>query len=167
MGRDAPATLRKVTVGLPFGLGSAEWEADDSEQRAAWSLYVELITRVAVEPLDDNHGMAREALNSLYQLFPTTREILRQAGPSVGGRMPSVGALAVEVLNRGLRPFLTKWHPELLHWESQRSSNTSPRDHERAFPGMAELRRELKDLQSELRTYARALAAIAGVESAS
>ena len=36
MKRD-PAVLKKVSVSLPFGIGSAEWQADDTERRAAWS----------------------------------------------------------------------------------------------------------------------------------
>jgi len=70
-----PAVLKKVSVSLPFGIGSAEWEADPTERRAAWSLYVELVTRIAVEPLEGEEGLLREDLNSLYSLFGTTREI--------------------------------------------------------------------------------------------
>jgi len=82
--RKDPAVLRKVSVSLPFGIGSAEWEADPTERRAAWSLYVELVTRVAVQPLETDQGLLREALTSLYSLFGTTREILKDAGPDVG-----------------------------------------------------------------------------------
>ena len=48
MERD-PAVLKKVSVSLPFGLGSAEWEADQTERHAAWSLYVELVTRISIQ----------------------------------------------------------------------------------------------------------------------
>lgn len=157
-----PAKLKKVSVALPFEMGKAEWEADETEVRAAWSLYVELVTRVAVEALDGGSGFMREALTSLHQLFPQTREILRTAGPSIGAKMPSVGGLAIKVLNDGLRPFLTKWHPELSHWESQRAATTSPRDHERSFPDAAALREDLRVLQVELRRYAEALGRISG-----
>lgn len=51
MPRFDPAKLKKVSVSLPFGIGSAEWEADPTERRAAWSLYVELVTRIAVQTL--------------------------------------------------------------------------------------------------------------------
>ena len=60
-----PAVLKKVSVSLPFGIGSAEWEADPTDRRAAWSLYVELVTRIAVEPLEGDEGLVRGALNSL------------------------------------------------------------------------------------------------------
>jgi hypothetical protein len=165
MPKEPPARLKKVSVGLPFGMGQAEWQADDTEIRAAWNLYVELVTRVAVEALDEQNGSLREALNSLYQLFPQTREILRTAGPSIGARMPSIGGLAIAVLNDGLRPFMTKWHPELAHWESQRPATTSPRDHERSFPGARALREDLRVLQIELRRYAEALGRISGASS--
>lgn len=162
MPKQPPAKLKKVSVGLPFGMGQAEWEADDTQMRAAWNLYVELVTRVAVEALDEENGLLREGLNSLYQLFPQTREILRTAGPSIGAKMPSVGGLAIAVLNKGLRPFMTKWHPELQHWEAQRAVTTSQRDHERDFPQAAALREDLRVLQIELRHYADALGRISG-----
>jgi hypothetical protein len=73
-----PAKLKKVSVSLPFGIGSAEWEADPTERRAAWSLYIELVTRIAVQPLEVDEGLLREALTSLYSMFGTTREILKQ-----------------------------------------------------------------------------------------
>ena len=78
-----PAVLKKVSVSLPFGLGSAEWQSDDTQRRAAWSLYVELVTRIAVQSLELDEGLLREALNSLYSLFGTTRQVLKDAGPLV------------------------------------------------------------------------------------
>lgn len=103
-----PAILKEVTVNLPFGLGSASWEADPTERNAAWELYIELVTRVAVQILDPQEGLVREAMNSLYSLFDPTREILRRAGPKVGASHDSVRGIAISVLNNGLRPFLSK-----------------------------------------------------------
>jgi len=108
-----PAKLTKVSIKLPFGIGGAEWEADSTERRAAWSLYVELVTRVAVQTPELDIGLSREALSSLYSLFGSTRQILRDAGPDVGCSRESVGGIAIAVLNLGLRPFVSKWHPVL------------------------------------------------------
>ncbi|MGB3615480.1 MAG: hypothetical protein WBA10_16930, partial [Elainellaceae cyanobacterium] len=69
-----PAILKCVTVSLPFGIGSASWEADSTERDAAWELYIELVTRVAVQVLNPEEGSVREAMNSLYSLFGSTRE---------------------------------------------------------------------------------------------
>ena len=140
------------------------WEADDTERTAAWELYVELVTRIAVQPIDASHGTLREALNSLYSLFGSTREILRKAGPKVGASHDSVGGIAITVLNVGLRPFLSKWHPLLQAWEAQRASNISPQAHEKTWEYEGIVRRELEDLRQELETYSNALAAISGVK---
>ncbi len=157
------AKLTKVSVSLPFGIGSAEWMADSSERRAAWSLYVEMVTRIAVEPLGAEEGLDREALSSLYSLFGTTRAILREAGPDVGVSRESVGGIAITVLNRGLRPFLAKWHPELADWETTRKSRESARGRERKWPKHETFRSELTRLRNDLSQYAKALALIAGV----
>ena len=163
MSRSDPAKLKKVSVNLPFGIGGAEWEADSTERKAAWSLYVELVTRIAIQPLESDVGLLREALNSLYSLFGTTRQILREAGPDVGASRESVGGIAIAVLNKGLRPFLSKWHPSLQAWEAQRLSNISPREHEKNWSEETQLRSELEALRKDLERYANALAEIIGV----
>jgi hypothetical protein len=96
------------------------WKVDTIQKKAAWSLYVELVTRIAVQPLEVDQGLVREAMNSLYSLFGTTREVLKAAGPDVGASRDSVGGIAITVLNNGLRPFLAKWHPLLQAWEARR-----------------------------------------------
>ncbi len=133
MGKGDLAKLKKIAVSLPFGLGSAEWEADSTQRRAAWALYVELMTRTTVQELANDAGLAREIMNSLYTLFGTTREILRDAGPDVGASQESVGGLAIAVLNQGLRPFLTRWHPLLQVWEAQRPEKMSFKEHEQQW----------------------------------
>ena len=150
-------------MSLPFGLGSAEWETDSTQRNAAWALYVELVTRVAVQELAEDVGLVREAMNSLYTLFGTTREILRSAGPDVGASHDSVGGLAIAVLNKGLRPFLSHWHLVLQIWEAQRPIDRSPKEHEGLWAEEKVARQELSALRGELEIYAEALANVAGV----
>ncbi len=156
--------FKKVSFSLPFGIGSVEWEADPTERRAAWSLYVELVTRIAVQPLEIDTGLVREALTSLYSLFGITRQVLKEAGPNVGASRESVGGIAIAVLNNGLRPFLAKWHPLLQTWEQERPPNKSPKQHELDWYKEPQLRDELEFLRRDLEQYANALAVIAGVE---
>lgn len=163
MPKNDPATLKRVSVSLPFGIGSASWEADPTERNAAWELYVELVTRVAVQSLAPQEGLVREAMNSLYSLFGSTREILRKAGPKVGASHDSVGGIAIAVLNNGLRPFLSKWHPLLLEWEERKEDGVSPQVHEKAWGQETLVRSELNSLRQDLERYADALAKIAGV----
>jgi hypothetical protein len=164
MPKQDPAKLKKVSVNLPFGMGGAEWEADVTERKAAWSLYVELVTRITVQSLEADQGLLREALNSLHSMFANTRQILREAGADVGISSASVGGIAIAVLNKGLRPFLSKWHPLLQTWEAQKPPTTSPKDHEKNWSLEPQMRQELLLLGKELEKYAEALEKIVGVE---
>jgi hypothetical protein len=154
----------QFSISLPFGIGSVTITPDEREKEAAWELYVELSTRIAVHPLKDNQGLSREALSSLYSMFATTREILRKAGHRVAKDKNSLGPLAIRVLNSGLRPFLAKWHPLLQEYEAQREAYISAFAHEQAWEYHAQLREELRQVQQGMQQYLYALAKIAGFE---
>jgi hypothetical protein len=156
---------------------SADWKPGRVERVAAWEMYVELITRIATVPLAEDCGVLREALTSLHSIFPTTREILRRSGPSVAKRKKSwwrkickqesdlaFAEVAVFVLNAILRPFLSKWHPELESWEAQRGELASRAEHERKWDKNTEFRRELEQVRIELQKYIDCLAKAAGVD---
>jgi hypothetical protein len=154
-------------VGVELGWGPAKlsgtWEPDQSERDAAWELYVELVTRIAVFPLS-GQGILREGLTSLYQLFAVTREILRKYGPGIA-RKPKAGQyrfgyLAIWLLNAVLRPILSKWHPELQRWEAARPADQSIAEHEQAWPYNEELRNVLDQLRGLLLRYAELLATV-------
>ena len=164
MPKSNPAIIKKVSLNLPFGIGTVDFEADPTKRKAAWSLYVELVTRIAVQPLETDQGLLREALTSLYNLFPVTRQVLKEAGPDVGASIDSVGGIAIAVLNNGLRPFLAKWHPLLQTWEAQRPPHLSLKEHERNWSEETKLRAELQLLRKDLEEYADALAEIARVK---
>jgi hypothetical protein len=158
----------RVSLNLPY-IGGIEgtWKPDRNERNAAWEMYVELITRISVVELKPNEGLMREALNSLYTLFDTTRRILRNYGPSVaqpkrGGKI-SFGYLAVAILNGVLRPVLSYWHPILLDYESKRTSPVSQIEHELKWERASELRKALKEARNTLIEYAELLAEVAKV----
>ncbi len=159
--------LTRFSVKLPYIEG--EWEPDEAEQRAAWEMYVELVTRVSLQPLAPGIGLVREALSSMYTLFEETRRILREHGPGVAKPAKkmtlSFGAIAVDVLNVWLRPFLSKWHPALLEHESGRAAGVSATAHERAWKHDGESRAELERLRGQMVMYANLLAEVCEVPS--
>ncbi|MBI3200074.1 MAG: hypothetical protein HYZ29_00945 [Myxococcales bacterium] len=171
MSKETKARLNKTAVKLNLGLLTVDgtWEADEAQQKAAWEMYVELVTRVAIVDLHPDEGTLREALSSLHSLFGTTRDILRSHGPSVARSKKkhtlTFGYVAVAVLNRLLRPLLAKWHPLLSDYEETRDPKTSKVAHERAWEKATELRQALAEMRPKLRAYAEALAEAAGVES--
>lgn len=160
-----PPKSVEVKLDLKFFSIGGTWEPNDVERRAAWELYVELVTRISVVPLRD--GIAREALSSLYAVFRESREILRRYGPDVAEEKPdgeyNLGFLTVALLNLALRPVLSYWHPELQVWEAGRDPAKAVKAHEDAWPRIGELRAALDELRGVLTVYANLLAAACGV----
>lgn len=153
----------KLVVNLPFGIGKLEIEPQEAEEKAAWELYVELSTRIAVQPMSPNEGLIREALSSLYTVFSATRHVLRAAGPSIAQRTTSLGPIAIDVLNKGIRPFLSKWHPLLLSYEQTRPPDTGLPEFEARWSGAPQFWNELGQLNEQMLIYTSALASIARV----
>lgn len=120
----------------------------EADRDAAWELYVEMLTRIVTQPLPAKSGDEQTALDSVYSLFQTTREILRHRGRTT----ISFSKVAIPVLNQVVRPFTAKWHGESIAGAFQQEAKRE------------EFRRELESLRQDLRNYNRMLAEIAGVE---
>jgi hypothetical protein len=59
-----------VELGLPYiGKVSGMWKPDEAEQRAAWELYIELVTRISVAGLQPDEGLLRESLSDSVTRF--------------------------------------------------------------------------------------------------
>ncbi len=138
--------LKKVHLNV--GMIGVEISFDEADKDAAWELYVEMLTRIVTQPLPDGVGDETTALESIYSLFPITREILRKRGR----KTLQFSKVAIPVLNQIVRPFTAKWHKEA----SQNGfDNSTTRE---------KFREELQELQKDLCRYNRMLAEIAGVE---
>lgn len=78
-----------------------------SDRDAAWSMYVELDTRVATNEF--THGDIESALSSLAAIFSMHRDISKQHGH----RCRRYYALTSKSLNEQLRPFTSKYHEQI------------------------------------------------------
>ena len=126
----------------------AQWQPQEKDRDAAWELYIEMLTRIATQPLAADEGNEKAALDSVYALFPLTREIIKRHGRDCF----EFTKLAVVVLNQVIRPFTAKWHQRSL---ADAFGDPAQRE---------EFRQELVALQEPLRKYTRMLADMAGVE---
>jgi hypothetical protein len=152
----------RFTLKIPW-IGEVDFEPNERERMAAWSLYVELQTRIAVQPFRPDSGLLRDVLNSLYTLFAFTREVLREAGPDVARTPDSFGPVAIKVLTVGIAPFTTRWHQKLLQHESSRPEGRTAFEHEHQWEEFGAMVSELVVLQDDMKTYADALLRIAGL----
>lgn len=144
--------LERIRLSLPW-VGEIELKIDQKQVETAWALYIEFVTRIATEVLPKHSGSDREALNSLYQLFSLTRTVLREAGPGAGIGDNSVGGIAIAILNRGLRPFLSKWHPLLQTHEATRPADCGVASWEQSWAQHGAFRSELAATQGDVKVY--------------
>ena len=65
-------------LGLDFSkeVFNSPWKPNKSDEKAAWAMYVEMITRIITQPLPPEHGDEKTALESVHSLFQTTRDTL-------------------------------------------------------------------------------------------
>lgn len=146
--RDFLADWGLSSLKLKIGFLEGEFTPNDPDRAAAWDLYVELLTRIATQRLPEEVGDEQAALDSIYSLFPITRQVLKKHGAGAA----AFAKIAIPVLNQVLRPFTARWHRLAL------SKAFDSQEQRLAF------RRELGDLQMVLRRYTSALAALANVE---
>ena len=137
-----------ASLKINLGFLEGEFNPRDPDRAAAWEMYVELLTRITTQSLAPEDGDEKTALDSVYAIFPLTREILRRHGSGCG----EFAKLAIPVLNQIIRPFTAKWHKLALAGAFDDAASC------KAF------RAELSVLQPRLRDYTRALAAMAEVE---
>jgi len=155
------ARLTEVKVSVPQ-FSELTFVVNNESRQVAWKLFVETVTRISTQPLDEDQGFIREALTSLYSLFTTTRETLKDSRPSIPAPgSQTVEHLAVTMLNWELRPFLSKWHPLLRAFE-----RAHPAEPESAWPEALACRIELGQAQQRIRRYALGFARLAGVRDA-
>lgn len=133
---------------LKLGFLETEWKPQIKDSEAAWEMYVELLTRIATQPLSDDSGIETTALDSVYSLFGITRDILRKYGKDSIG----FAKIAIIILNQVIRPFTARWHKLSVEGAFQDPNQVSI------------FRSELQDLQVNLQNYMGMLAEIAGVE---
>lgn len=130
------------------GLLKMEFIPQEEDKDAAWEMYIELITRVTTQGLMPEEGDEEAALNSIYELFGITRNIIKNNTRHCQEFM----RLAVLILNQRIRPFSSKWHKIKV-------------DQGFSKKNCAEFRQDLEELQVELRKYTAMLGDIIGIES--
>ncbi|MFG3041481.1 hypothetical protein ACGFYZ_31715 [Streptomyces sp. NPDC048330] len=155
------AQLTEVKVTVPQ-LSELTFAVNNDARQVAWQMFIETVTRVSTQPLAHDQGVLREALTSLYGLFATTRETLKAVRPSAS--VPSgqsVEYLAITMLNRELRPFLSSWHPRLRDFEQ-----AHPDRPESEWADNEACRADLLRVQRDIHAYALGFARLAGVREA-
>lgn len=168
----------KMIVGAPFGLGSYEFDRSslsEKELDISWKIYVQLTTRKAAIPFDEENDIISEVYDSWYELFKSTREYLLEIpGKDLinNDNAQHIVDLSILVLNDGLRPHLTEWQGKYRKWydnevNNPENKNLTPQQIQRKYPHYHEMVAEIKDVNKELIRYAEQLKRFSHEEPAS
>lgn len=111
-------------------------------------MYIELLTRITTQPLADEHGDENTALESIYNLFSLTWEVIKRNGR----HCIEFTRIALMILKQKIRRLTARWHK--LSLEGAFDDDTQCKI----------FRVELKELQKTLQVYNLLLADMAGIE---
>lgn len=124
-------------------------------------IYIELITRKAAIPLDEENDIIEEVYDSWYKLFNIIREEIK----SVPGKYlhdhdatQSLIGLTRTILNEGLRPHLTKYHAKYRKWlkeniDKPENANKTPQEIQKKYSEYNELVKSMKEVNKLLIDY--------------
>lgn len=153
-------------VKLGFDFPTVTIHVDRREQELAYALWVELGTRKAALPFDEEHDVIVEVYDSWYAFFGMARKLMRDMPPDLSKGGDSLTAVTERILNDGMRPHLTRWQAEFRRWykrelDEPKNAGKAPQEIQRGFPGYDELVADLKRANGILMRYRETLREIA------
>ncbi len=128
-------------------------------------IYIELTTRKAAIPFDEENDVIAEVYDSWYKLFGIIREEIKNVpGRYLKDHDPTSAliGLTTKILNEGLRPHLTLYQAKFRTWykeEKARPENKqlSPQEIQRKYPDYKNLINSVKQVNKTLTEFANEL----------
>jgi len=131
------------------------------DMQIAYKLWVELSTRKIGLKIDLDNDVIDEVYDSWYEFFRLTRELIKNIPVSKIRKDESTKKLvsiAIEVLNKGIRPHLTKWQARFRKWynmevKKEENEKLSSQDIQKEYPEYEELTKEMREVNQKLLEY--------------
>jgi len=158
-----------VVVGCIPGLGQVEIRPNHETINIAYKAWIELKTRKAALPFDDQHDLVYEIYSSWYVLFDRLRDLAKNI-PAQRLRYDKntreLVRIMLQVLNDGLRPHLTEWQAKFRTWyeaEVTKPENIgiSPQEVQRRYPEFDVILKDLKKVNAIILAYSNWLRRVA------
>ena len=137
-------------------------ERNEENLYIANRIYIELTTRKAAIPVDENHDVIEEVYDSWYKLFGIIREEIKSLpGKYLRGHDPTSALLGLtrKILNEALRPHLTEHQARFRRWleiakDDPNNKNKSPQQLQHEYPDFSNLVASMKEVNKILIAYA-------------
>ena len=155
-------SLDFVETEIPFpGIGKVRLRPSYEDIQIAHKAWVELATRKAGLPLDEENDTIVELYNSWYEMFREMRNLAKQIPAEKirkNENTQKLVRLLVDVLNQGLRPHLTRWQSRFRRWydeaiKKDENKDKTPQEIQKEYPDYADLIADLKTVSKGLVEY--------------
>lgn len=154
--------IDEITLGIGQSCVTLKYNRKDRE--IAYKLWVELSTRSIGVEFDEANDVITEIYDSWYKCFGITRELLKEIPENrISYSLPLI-ELIVDILNKGIRPHLTRFQADFRRWysiESTKQPYISPQKLQRKYQDYEELIKDLKSTNEHMIEYKNLLRKIA------
>lgn len=144
--------------GFDLGIGnsSIKLSYNKKDQEVAYKLWVELSTRKIGLPFDEENDVIVQVYDSWYEFFKIARETLKEIPAERIPYSNDLINLTEQVLNKGLRPHLTKWQAKFRIWyenEAKKTNDMSPQEIQKKYSEIKLLIDDLKNTNKHMIEY--------------
>jgi hypothetical protein len=163
-------SFEPVEATLKIGeIGEVKIAPNYEARQIAYQVWVELSTRKIGLPFEPDNDSIIEVYDSWRNAFNEIRSLLKTIPIHRLDRSKETRKLVelmIEVLNRGLRPHLTRWQARFRTWYQQAAASSEskgipPQLVQTHFPEYEDLKRDLQRVQSEMVEYIQFLSNVA------
>lgn len=157
--RSRQASWDVVEAEVAWAGGKVKIKPDYQDIQIAHKAWVELATRKAGLPFDEDNDVIVEIYNSWYELFAELRGLAKQIpAEKVRSRKDTreLVNLLIESLNQGLRPHLTRWQARFRRWyeeEAKNNPDATPQEIQQRYDHYGDLVADLRQVNDELMNY--------------
>lgn len=140
---------------------------DTQIQSVAYQIWVELNTRKIGLPIEDGKDIIVEVYNSWYEAFGIIRELMEKIPVDELDDAKDLIEATLLLLNKGLRPHLTKWQAKFRKWysealeEDKKDGHKDPQEIQKKYPEYYELMADLNNTNIVMIQYCNQLKEIA------
>ncbi len=136
-------------VDLGIGTNSIKLKYNNIDQEIAYKIWVELNTRKIGLKFDEENDVIIEVYNSWYVSFGEIRDLIKELPGGQIEKNSNLVRLVLEVLNEGMRPYLTKWQARFRKWYNEATGNEeyknlSPQELQKKYPQYNEMVSDIK-----------------------
>lgn len=153
-----------VHVSLPSGVG-LEINASKKDRELAWKLYTQIKTRIAVEEFNEEYDSLQFVNKSLYEVFGIIRNAISELPTTIiKDDHRDLLQLYFDILNEGIRPYLSKWHIPISHWnetETKKNPEQTLLEIERKFPNREAAIKDIKVMNKRMKDFSHILFKVA------